>query len=125
METGTTNIPFFDWMSHYIGVIVPIFLSLIAGLFFMARQYKDDIHELVADAAAETEKEFVIIRHELKNVRLGESLMTNHIAVLQVEQRNTVSQLTEIKEMAHVTNRKLDSLFEKMSVVLLEIRKDR
>ena len=51
---------------------------------------------------------------EIRNVLAQQSTHISEIAVLKVEQRNTLTRLEEIRTMVHDTNQKIDALFKEV-----------
>ena len=114
MNEPNASIPFFDWLGRYIGILVPLFLAFVGGLFAVFHRYRMSVAADLKDSEHSVDLEIAKVWAEIRNVLAMQSAHISKIAVLEVEQRNTWSRLDEIKHMVHDTSEKIDALFKEV-----------
>lgn len=125
MNESNTGIPFFEWLGRYISVIVPAIMAVVGGLFVLTNRYKESVAKQLSLSRDEIDGEFSKVWSEMRNNISVQTVQGSDIAVLKAEQKNTVYQLNEIKETTYATNRKIDGLTDKLTAILIEVRKER
>lgn len=116
------HLSFFEWFGRNLGAIVPAMLAIIGAAFLAARQFRDGIARQLIDIRTEVDDELKEYRHEIKNVWLVTNQHATFIVALQTEQRNTATQLTDIKAETRAINGKLDSLSREITDVLVLVK---
>ena len=111
-----------DWINSNINAISTVTIAIVTGLFFLAHRFKEDIDEQLIDVRTEVDQELKIYRHDIKNVWLKLNEHAISIVALQTEQRNTASQLVDIKAYTRDINLKLDALSREIADMLVAIR---
>lgn len=104
---------------------MPALLAIFAGLFTLSDRYKKSVAKQLTDSRADIDRELANVWSEMRNHISVQTSQGSNIAVLQAEQRNTSQQLQDIKETTSDTNKKVDGLTDKITAVLIEMRRDR
>lgn len=125
MNEPTQGIPFFDWLGRYISIIVPAILAVCAGLFTLADRYKRSVAKQLADARVDIDRELASVWREMRTHIAIQTVQSSDVAVLKAEQRNTHEQLEDIRDTTNDTNKKVDGLIDKLTAILLEVKRSR
>ena len=125
MAEPTQGVPFFDWLSHYISIIIPAMLAVFGGLLAMSNRYKASVQQKLTDQRTGLDHELAKVWSEMRNHIAVQVCQGSNIAVLQSEQRNTALHLEDIKQTTIDTNKKIDGLADKLVTVLAEIKRAR
>lgn len=125
MGEPTQGVPFFDWLGRHISIIIPALIALFGGMFALTDRYKKSVAKQLIDSRADIDREFSNVWSQMRNHISVQNVQGSDIAVLKADQRNTTQQLQDIKETTHATNQKIDGLTDKLTAVLLEMRRER